>query len=90
MTLVDMMKSFYEQCDAVGGDLEKVSALAAKSGTRLNLLRRACRRYFAAHDGKFAESVGLVGVGKISYAERRVEIFLQRVQKKFGLEKLTI
>lgn len=62
-----------------------LAATAKKSGTRANLLRRAFHRYHKAQDCRYAREMGLVGVGLITFAERRVSVFIARVERRFRI-----
>ena len=70
-------------------DRERVAALAAKSGTELNLLRRCSRVHLNANTSPSAIRAGLVGVGLITYADARTTEFLRRVERRFNLPGLT-
>ena len=60
-----------------GTDPATLWAEAAISGTRVNMIRRAYRRYHAALAA--APKFGLIGVGIISFADARLEKFCRRV-----------
>lgn len=72
--------------DAVEGlSTTEVKAVAAKSGTRLNLIRRAFNRLHAAEH--CALQHGLVGVGVISFGQHRTATFLRRVNRTLTTPK---
>jgi hypothetical protein len=52
-------------------------ALYAKSGSHLNRIQRAWRRYYWAKDR--AHHFGMIGVGRYTFAEARLEIFCKRI-----------
>lgn len=79
-----MLMTFKELCDAMFNAIqdmepEQIKAEADKSGSELNLLRRYTRRYFAAENCRYCEDAGIIGVGKISFAESRLVRFQQRI-----------
>ena len=55
---------------------EYVREQCAVKGSRLNVLSRVAKRYMSAE--RAAGKFGLVGVGVISFADRRTELFIRR------------
>jgi hypothetical protein len=88
MIHTDLVKSLLSMSEEM--PMEELHRLTMKSGTRANLLRRAFRRFNNAVDCEACEMMGLVGVGRISFAERRLDEFFRRVQRRFNLPNLTV
>lgn len=58
---------------------EQIKAEVEISGTELNIMHRQARRYIAATTCKVARDSDLIGVGLISFAEHRLDVFNRRI-----------
>lgn len=78
LTFSQIAKALHKELQ--GMTLDQIRETSHTSGTRLNKLSRLISVYEKAQLSKAAKDAGLIGVGLISYAEHRANVFARRIK----------